>query len=114
MHFLKDFPYRFSWQNYRTAILKKTFSITTLPVAVSIYAKNVLKKTKEVNILKVWTESFTSRASRTLAAYKMDFILTLAVSWKLEQSIVFLEHILSKTCILIKLAVGLLIFPSSL
>ena len=44
--FLKDFAYRFSWQNYWTAILKKTFSIKTLLVAASVYANNFLKKKK--------------------------------------------------------------------
>ena len=42
------------------------------------------KKTKEVNILKVVTESFKSGVSRTLATtYKTEFFVTSAVGWKL-------------------------------
>ena len=40
---------RFSWQNHRTAILKKTFSIRALPVAASVYTNKKI----EVNILQV-------------------------------------------------------------
>ena len=82
-HFSKILPTDFSWQNYRTAILKKTFSIRTLRVAASVYVKNFLKKTKDVNISKVLTGSFTSRVSRTFATYKAEFFVTLAVSSKL-------------------------------
>ena len=51
--FLKDFVNKCSWQNFKTAALKIIFSLRTLPVAASVYANNFLKKTKEVNILKV-------------------------------------------------------------
>ena len=45
--FLKNFANRFSWQNYRTAILKEPFSIRTLSVAASVYANNFLKTQKK-------------------------------------------------------------------
>ena len=41
--FLKGFASRFSWQNYRMAILKKAFSIRTLSVAAFVYANNFLR-----------------------------------------------------------------------
>ena len=45
--FLKSFAYRFLWQNYRTANLKKIFSIRTLPVVASVHVNNFLKKQKK-------------------------------------------------------------------
>ena len=54
--FLNDFAYRFSWQNYRTAILKKPFQSEHFR-----------------------TESFTTGVPRTFATYKMEFFVTLAV-----------------------------------
>ena len=45
--FLKDLVYVLSWQNYRTTILKKTFSIRTFPVTASVYANDFLKKLKK-------------------------------------------------------------------
>ena len=42
--FLKNFAYRFCWQNTRTAILKKTISIRRLQVAASVSDSNFLKK----------------------------------------------------------------------
>ena len=38
---------RFSWQNYRAIILKKTFSIRALPVAAFVYVNNFPKKQKK-------------------------------------------------------------------
>ena len=43
--FFKGFAQRFSCENYRTAILKKTFLIRTPSVAASVYAYNFVKKT---------------------------------------------------------------------
>ena len=51
-----------------------------------------MPKKKEVNILKVQTESFASSVSRTLAAYDMKFFVTLAFGWKLAAKNSFLEH----------------------
>ena len=55
-----------------------------------------------------------SAVSRTLATYKMEFFVTLAVGWKLAAKCSFLKHILSKTVILIKLTKSLVIVLSSL
>ena len=73
--------------------MKETFTIRTLPVAAFVYANNFLK-TEDVKILKVWTESFKSDISRTLATYKIEFFVTLAVGWKLAAKYIyiFLEH----------------------
>ena len=54
--FLHDFAYRFSRQNYRAAILKKPFQSEHFR-----------------------TDSFTSGVPTTLATYKMEFFVTLAV-----------------------------------
>ena len=54
--FLKDFAYRFSWQNYRTVILKRHFQSEHFR-----------------------TESFTGGVSRTLATYIIEFFVTLSV-----------------------------------
>ena len=52
--FVKDFACRFSWQNYRTAILKRTFSIKTLAVVASVYVYNILKdkRSKHIKLIK--------------------------------------------------------------
>ena len=50
--FLKDFAYRFSWENDRTAILKKPFQSEHF-LWLLLFMPTISKKTKEVNILKV-------------------------------------------------------------
>ena len=73
--FLKDFVGRFSWQNYRTAFLKKNFSIRTFPMAASVYTNNFLMNKRSKHIYK-YRQSFTSGVSRIS---QLEFFVALAL-----------------------------------
>ena len=53
----------------------------------------ISQKAKKVNIIKVQTESFSGGVSRTFAAHKMEFFVTLVTFLKLAAKHGFLEQI---------------------